>query len=179
MGRLHLLEDLPEIVRRRKLVPPGQVVEVWQDLYAPGDVWVGEETKAQLDAVGPPLAPKRSLPDEAVRIYYGPRLRDLGSLPREESLRARVVSAHGIAVAWITLDQFGARAGYEPRGPEDPVFFLRRPGGGAAHLWRLFRTRGEAVAYMTEYYGKDPEAEGWARGLPVADYAALLARPAD
>src|SRR2546422_7079004 len=29
------------------------------------------------------------------------------SLPREESLRARVVSGRGIAAAWITLDRFG------------------------------------------------------------------------
>src|SRR5207244_3590585 len=82
---------------------------------------------------------------------------DLESLPREESLKTRVLSAHGIAVAWITLDRFGQRASHEPTSPDDPVFHLRRVGGGAGHLWRLFRTRQEAVVYLGEAYGRDSE----------------------
>lgn len=98
------------------------------------------------------------------------------SLPTEESLRARVLSAHGIAVAWTTLDQFGAAIEYQPESPLDPVFFLRRPGGAMAHRWRLFRTRQEAVVFMREFYGNDSEAGEWAASLPVESYETLLAR---
>jgi len=92
----------------------------------------------------------------------------------EESLQARALSARGVAVAWITLNQFGERTEYEPQSPTDPIFFLRRPRGGAAHIWRLFRTKPEAIAYMREYYGKDPEAREWAQSLPVETFEELL-----
>jgi hypothetical protein len=89
-----------------------------------------------------------------------------------------VLSAHGIAVAWITVDQFGDRTVYEPTGPADPIFFLRRPGGSAAHIWRLFRTRAEARLYMAEYYGRDSEGRDWADTLSVETFEDLLARHA-
>jgi hypothetical protein len=111
-----------------------------------------------------------------VPVYYGPRLQDVESLPLEESLRARVLSARGIAVAWITYDQFGQRTVYEPTGPADPIFYLRRPGGTAAHIWRLFRTKPEARIYMAEYYGRDSEGRDWAETLPAETFDDLLAR---
>jgi hypothetical protein len=111
-----------------------------------------------------------------VPVYYGPRLQDVESLPLEESLRARVLSARGIAVAWITYDQFGQRTVYEPTGPADPIFYLRRPGGTAAHIWRLFRTKPEARVYMAEYYGRDSEGRDWAETLPAETFDDLLAR---
>jgi hypothetical protein len=114
----------------------------------------------------------------AVPVYYGPRLSDVESLPLEESLRARVLSARGIAVVWISYDQFGQRTVYEPTGPADPIFYLRRPGGTAAHIWRLFRTKPEARAYMAEYYGRDSEGREWAATLPAETYEDLLARHA-
>jgi hypothetical protein len=87
-----------------------------------------------------------------------------------------VLSAHGIAVAWITYDQFGQRTVYEPTGPADPIFYLRRPGGAASHIWRLFRTKPEARAYMAEYYGRDSEGRDWAETLPAETFEDLLAR---
>lgn len=178
MGRLYLISEGSEIVRRRKLVAPGGLVEAWPDLAVAGDFWMGEESKALLDAVGPPIKPKLWLEGACVPIYYGPRLSEIASLPPEESLRARVLSARGVAVAWVTLNQFGERTVYEPGSPADPVFFLRRPGGGTAHIWRLFRTRREAIAFMRESYGKDPEAIEWAQTLPVEHYEELLERRA-
>jgi hypothetical protein len=112
----------------------------------------------------------------AVPVYYGPRLSDVESLPLEESLRGRVLSARGIAVAWISYDQFGQRTVYEPTGPADPIFYLRRPGGTAAHIWRLFRTKQEARVYMAEYYGRDSEGRDWAETLPAETFDDLLAR---
>lgn len=165
MGALFLVTDGGEIARRRPLVPAGRLVEAWPDLFTRGEVWLGESAKTLLDAAGAPLAARLELESAAVPVYYGPRLSDVESLPAEESLQTRVLSAHGIAVAWITKDRFGERTQYEPKSPMDPVFYLRRPGGSAAHVWRLFQTRREAVAYMAEYFGDDPEARQWAEGL--------------
>jgi hypothetical protein len=179
VSRLYLTTAREEIARRRALVPKGQVVEAWPDHADGHALWIGAETKAILDAVGEPLATELALPADAVAVYYGPQLADLESLPREESLKTRVLSARGFAVAWITLDRFGQRASYEPTSPSDPVFHLRRVGGGAGHLWRLFRTRAEAATYMGEAYGRDSEGAEWARALGVGDFEELLKRYAE
>lgn len=176
MTRLFLVTDSAEITRRRRQAPPGHIVEAWPDLRAPGDWWVGEGSKAVLDAAGDALPARLTVDGAGVPIYYGPQLRDVDSLPSEESLRGRILSAHGIGAAWITLDAAGERNTYQPSAPEDPVFFLRRPGGGSAHVWRLFSRRAEAEAYMREYFLRDEEAVAWARTLPAADWDDLLAR---
>ena len=176
MARLHAVPDAAEIAKRRKLLPPGRLLEAWPDLYVAGQAWVGDEARALLETVGGALAVKLSVDATAVPVYYGPRLSDVESLPLEESLRARVLSARGIAVAWISYDQFGERTVYEPTGPADPIFYLRRPGGTAAHIWRLFRTKPEARVYMAEYYGRDSEGREWAETLPAETFDELLAR---
>jgi hypothetical protein len=174
--RLYRVSGRDEILRRRALLPKGRVVEVWQDCGIAESFWVGEESKALLDTVAPPLPSDLAVAAAAVPVYYGPKLCDLDSLPREESTQARVLSAHGIAAAWITLDRFGERNQYVPTGPDDPVFHLRRVGGGAGHVWRLFRKRPEAIVYMGEAYGADSEGAEWATKLPVEDFDALIAR---
>lgn len=179
MSRLYLTTAKEEIARRRASAEKGRIVEAWPDQADGSAVWIGEDTKALLESIGGPLTVELSLPAESVAVYYGPQLCDIESLPREESLRTRVLSGRGIAVAWITLDRFGQRASYEPKSPADPVFHLRRVGGGAGHLWRLFRTRDEAVTYMNEAYGRDSEGAEWARGLAVADFEELLKRYAE
>lgn len=176
MARLHALPDAGEVARRRRLLPPGRLLEAWPDLYVAGQAWVGDHARALLEEAGGPLPVTLSVEAAAVPIYYGPRLSDVESLPLEESLRARVLSAHGIAVAWITYDQFGQRTVYEPSGPADPIFYLRRPAGSAAHVWRLFRTKAEARVYMAEYYGRDSEGRDWAESLPAETFDELLAR---
>ena len=173
---LSLVEGKDEVLRRRARVPAGQIVEAWADHQQPGAFWLGEESKRLLDAVDAPLPALLTLPDESVPIYYGPRLCDVDSLPREESVRARALSSRGIAVAWITLDRFGDRMRYEPKGMDDPVFYLRRVGGGASHVWRIFRTRDEAVTYLTDAYGATDESLEWARRLAVASFDELVTR---
>jgi len=176
MGRLYLVQDAGEIARRRKLLPSGRVVEAWPDIDAGGHFWISETSKALLDEVGMPLPVTLSLDDGLVPIYYGPRLRDVESLPFEESLRTRVLSERGIAVAWITLDRFGTRTAHEPEGPADPIFFLRRPAGTTAHIWRLFSRRTDAQSYMAEHFGQ--EGQEWADALPVESFGELLERHA-
>ena len=177
MTRLYFMADTPEMLRRRARVPKGSVVEAWPDMGVGGTFWVGEDSRALLDAAGEaPMTAKLALPSEAVPIFYGPQLCDLESLPREESLRARVLSSHGVAVAWVTLNPMGERASHEPKSLDEPVFHLRRPGGGSGHLWRLFRTKAAAVAWMEHTYGKDSEGAEWARALPAEDFEALLKR---
>jgi len=175
VSRLYLVAAGEEIARRRAQVPAGRVIEAWGDLYSPGRFWLGEESKTLLDSVGAPMPIELDLPATSVALYYGPRLRDLDSLPPEESLKARVLSAHGIAAAWVTLDRFGERVTYQPTSPRDPMFHLRRRGGGAGHLWRLFPSRDAARTYMAEVYG-EPEAVEWAKAVAVEDFNALLSR---
>ena len=145
MVRLFLVTDRSEIDRRRRLLGPSEVVEVWEALHAPdvtwlgdpelrriayqradaiptpGLFWVGESAKAALDRTDVPLPHLLAVPEASVPVYYGPWLRDTESLPGEESLRARVLSARGIAVAWATYDQTGARLEYQPANPLDQV----------------------------------------------------------
>ena len=198
MGRLYLVQDKEEVDRRKKLLDPSLVIEVWQDLYA-GEVawlgddasrrvaysqkrerppaglfWLGESSKLALDGVGEPLPFLLAVDENSIPVYYGPRLTDIESLPGEESLRARVLSAHGIAVQWVTYNQFGERSNYQPGSPIDPTFYLRRPRGHAAHLFRLFRTKREAIAFITEYYSTDPEALEWAHRLPGESFEQVV-----
>jgi hypothetical protein len=178
MSRLYFMTDGGEMVRRRALVPKGSIVEAWPDIAVGGGTfWVGEDSKTLLDAAGEARMPvKLSVPAEIVPVFYGPQLCDLESLPREESLRARVLSAHGVAVAWVTLNPMGERASHEPKSLDEPTFHLRRPGGGAGHLWRLFPTKADAVAFMERTYGTISEGADWARALPADDFDALIKR---
>lgn len=178
MGRLYLVADGGEIARRRPQVPTGRLVEAWPDLYARGEFWIGETAKGLLEGAGEPLPVKLTLDAAAVPIYHGPKLADIDSLPGEESLQTRVLSAHGIATAWITLDRFGQRNQYQPQSPADPVFYLRRPGGTAAHVWRLFQSRREAAVYMAEYFGAESEGRQWADELEAATWEEMIERHA-
>ena len=96
-----------------------------------------------------------------------------GAMPRT-TLSLDVDRVQVLAVAWITVNAFGERTEYEPQSPSDPIFFLRRPRGDTAHMWRLFRSRHDAIAYMREHFGRDPEALEWAEHLPVQDYEELI-----
>jgi hypothetical protein len=49
-------------------------------------------------------------------------------------------------------------------------------GGGANHVWRLFRTREEAVEFMTRHFPDDAKAKVWAEALPFRKYSELLSR---
>src|SRR5207247_6201848 len=132
MGRLYCRADGDEMVRRRARIPKGFVVEAWADRRGGSAFWVGEDSKRLLDEAGEaPMPARLSVPDDGVPVFYGPRLCDVESLPREESLRARVLSMQGIAVAWITLDPSAGRGSYDPRSPADPCFHLPPPGAAA------------------------------------------------
>ncbi len=152
MSKLYLVADQGEIARRRPKVAAGQLVEAWPDLFVRGEFWMGARAKALLDETGPPLLAKLAVEDSAVPVYYGPRLADVESLPDIESLQTRVLSAHGVAVAWITVNQLGERTQYEPQGPTDPVFYLRR------------------------HFGRDPDGRQWAENVPAASWDEMLTR---
>jgi hypothetical protein len=200
VAHLFLVTDRAEIDRRRRLVGPGEVVEVWEALHAPevswlgdpelrriayqradsaptpGLFWIGASSKALLDRAGAPLPHLLAIPEATIPVYYGPSLRDTESLPSEESLKARVLSARGIAVVWATYDAAGNRLDQRPTDPLDPVFYLRRPRGHAVHAWRLFRARAEAVRYATDRSAEDEEARRWAEAIPANDFDDLARR---
>ena len=202
MGRIYLVAGREEIDRRKPPAASGPPIEAWQDLYADevfwlgddqarqvayaspvrattpgaGLYWLGEADKQRLDGPRGPLPFVLAIPEDAVPVYYGPRLADHDSLPAEASLRARTLSARGIAVVWTTLDAAGRRNEYQPASPTDATFYLRRPGSRVAHLWRLFRTRTEARAWVGEHLAADPDAARWATALPAEDFSALAER---
>jgi hypothetical protein len=200
VAHLYLVIDRSEIDRRRRLLGPGEIAEVWEALHAPdvswlgdpelrriayqrkeapataGLFWIGESTKALLDRAGPPLPYLLSLPEERVPVYYGPWLRETESLPAEESLKARVLSARGIAVVWATYDAAGNRLEHQPSDPLDPVFLLRRPRARVVHAWHLFRSRAEAILYASQALAGDEDLARWAESLPVTDFDELVRR---
>jgi hypothetical protein len=200
MGRVYLVSDDGEIARRRRELP-GRLIEAWPDLYLgdlfwlgddearraaysvehreprPGTLyWIGEASKAALDRVGRPLVWDLAIEEISVPIYYGPGLTDTESLPAEDSVRARVLSAHGIAAIWTTFDASGARVEHRPTSPLDPLFHLRRPGGTTVHLFRTLTTRAEAVNVTATGPRPEPGASEWAQKLPAEDFADLIGR---
>jgi hypothetical protein len=202
MGRVYLVSDDGEIARRRRELP-GLLIEAWPDLYRgdlfwmgddearraayavehreplPGALyWIGEASKAALDRVGSPLPWDLAVEETSVPIYYGPGLTDTESLPAEDSVRARVLSAHGIAAIWTTYDASGARVEHRPTSPLDPIFHLRRPGGASLHLFRTLTTRTEAVDVTAAGRLHHPGASDWAEKLPAEDFADLIRRHA-
>ena len=202
MGRIYLVKDRAEIERRRPLLP-GVTIEVWLDLHA-GDLfwmgdeerrraaytstererqpesqyWIGETSKAALDGAGEPLAWELAIDESLVPVYYGPWLADADSLPNEDSIRARALSARSIAVAWSTYDRLGQRVEYRPASPLDEKFYLRRPRGRMLHLFHGFGTKADAVAAMAVRSADDSAACAWAESLPVPDFSALMNRAA-
>jgi len=202
MGRVYLVSDHGEITRRRRALP-GVLIETWPDLYL-GDLfwlgddearraayaaehrapppdalyWISEAGKAALDGIGGPLAWDLAVDAASVPIYYGPQLTDPESLPTEDSVRARVLSAHAIAAIWSTYDASGVRVEHQPTSPLDPSFYLRRPGGKTVHLFRAVATRAEALTVMAARSSHDHEAVHWAEKLPAEDFADLVERHA-
>jgi hypothetical protein len=45
-------------------------------------------------------------------------------------------------------------------------------------MWRLFRSKREAIDWMTEAHGADSEGVEWARALPADDFDGLVTRHA-
>src|SRR5260370_1329209 len=89
MARLYFMADGDEMVRRRARVPKGSVVEAWADQRGGGAFWGGEESRRLLDEAGEaPMPARLSGPDAAGPGFYGPRLCDAQSVPRQEALGA-------------------------------------------------------------------------------------------
>lgn len=178
MGTLVLVRATADFRARRERaardLPKGRLVETWRDVFLPDLFWMGEETKAALDAGGAePLPAVARVEEEAVPIWQG-TVEDAESLPPPRSIRTRTLAGHGIAVAWVRPLRGGVRLPHEPTGPEDAFFYLMRVGGSPNHLWRLFRSRADAQRHVAIAPPGDPRAVAWAEGLAHEDYAALL-----
>jgi hypothetical protein len=175
MSRIYRIDDGRAVRERQRALPRGTVVEAWLDVFEPGRFWVSDATKRLLDGTGPPLTSSASVEGSRIAIFLPDEPRDAGSLPSEDSLRARVVAGHGIAVTWYgTTAQAGGRPLPEPTSPEDAFFYLMKMGGRANHAWRLFRTRDEAVEFMARNFPDDARAR--AEALPVVSYSDFLSR---
>ena len=191
MARLFLVTDRSEIDRRRRLLNPGEVVEVWEALHAPdvawlgdpelrriayqragaaptpGLFWLGESAKAALDRVGPPLPHLLAVPGRGrSRLLRAVAPRHRGPSGGRVAQGTRAVGARHRG-GRATYDHPGARLEYQPADPLGPVFYLRRARAKAVHAWRLFRSRQEAVQYATEMLKGDEDAARWAETFPA------------
>ncbi len=175
MSRIFRIDDGRALRERQRALPKGSVAEAWPDVFEPGSFWIGDGTKRLLDGTGTPLTPSAVVEGSRIAIFFPDDLREPASLPTEESLRVRVLAGHGIAVTWYgTPSHAGGRSLPEPTSPEDAFFTLMKMGGSRNHVWRLFRSRDEAVEFMARSFPNEARARAWAEGLPVARYPDLL-----
>jgi hypothetical protein len=175
MSRIYRIDEGRAVRERQRALPKGTVVEAWPDVFDPGTFWISEATKRLLDGSGAPLRPSASVESSRIPLYLPEEPRDAASLPSEESLRVRVLAGHGIAVTWYgTTSHAGERPLPEPSSPQDAFFYLMKMGGSANHVWRLFRTRDEAMEFMARYFPDDAGAGAWTEALQVPRYPDLL-----
>jgi hypothetical protein len=177
MTQIFRIENGRAVRERQRALPQGSVVDAWPDVFEPRTFWIGETTKRILDAAGAPLPASAVVEASRIAVFFPDEPHDRASLPSEESLRVRVLSAHGIAVTWFgTTEGMARRPLPEPVSPEDAFFFLMRMGSRINHAWRLFRTRDEAIEFMPRHFADDAEARAWAETLPAGSYSELLRR---
>lgn len=175
MSRIYRIDDGRAVRERQRALPKGIVAEAWPDVFEPRTFWISEATKRLLDGAGGPLTPSAVVEDSRISIYFPQGAREPASLPSEESLRVRVLAGHGIAVTWYgTPSHPEGRPLPEPTSPEDAFFTLMKMGSSVNHVWRLFRTRDEAVEFMPRSFPEDARARTWAESLAVARYSELL-----
>ncbi|MBI2002741.1 MAG: hypothetical protein HYS69_16430 [candidate division NC10 bacterium] len=175
MSRIYRIDDGWAVRERQRALPKGIVAEAWPDVFEPGTFWISQATKRLLDGAGGPLTPSAVVEGSRIPIYFPEGTEERDSLPSEESLRVRVLAGHGIAVIWYgTPSRPGGRPLPEPTSPEDAFFTLMKMGSRVNHLWRLFRTRHEAVEFMGRHFPQDARARTWAEALAVARYSELL-----
>ena len=142
-----------------------------------GQAWVGRGAEAPAGCRRRPAARRASRwTRRAVPVYYGPRLCDVESLPAEESLRSRVLSAHGIAVAWITLDARRAHACTSRQSPRTrssscggPAATPRTSGASSGRSGRRASTWPSTTAAT-------PRARRGPRAFPRRRWDELIAR---
>ena len=155
---------------------PGQYFEIWPDVFEGGLYWVSGAAKALLDEVKVPHEVRWTVDEERVPIFYGgppPGTHDL--LPGAESVRARALAGRGIGVALV--EEGSGRPSLEPSGPEDAYFFLSRPRAGRYFIWRLFRSKEDARAFIRKHHFADADLEGWLAASPVERFADLPRPP--
>ncbi|HSB78996.1 MAG TPA: hypothetical protein VLM91_09420 [Candidatus Methylomirabilis sp.] len=175
MTRIFRIEDGRAVRERQRALPRGTVVDAWPDVFDPRAIWIGETTKRMLEEKGAPLPASAVVEGSRIGVFFPDEPRDQASLPPEESLRMRVLSGHGMAVAWFgTTEGKGKRPLPEPVSPEDAFFFLMRMGSRINHAWRLFRAQDEAIEFMRRHFPDNAEARTWADALPAASFKELL-----
>lgn len=165
----------PAILRQVRPQAPGEVVELWPDVFEAGLYWLAPETRALLDACGVEVSYLYKVDEAAIPLFGLERYPgDPAELPAPASVRTRTVAGHGIGVEFVQALREGDTPAAEPTAPTDAVFFLRRPGGGVNFLWRLFRSRGDAAHQAAQRRGRDPGFAAWVEQLGVEDFSGLL-----
>ncbi len=175
MSRVFRIDDRLAVRKRQSELPAGIVVQVWPDVFDPRASWISEETRRLLERENAPLPVGAIAEAASVSLFLPGEVRDDSTLPSSDSLAVRVLAGHGIAATWYsTPARPGGRPAVEPASPEDPFFTMMRMGSQVNHMWRLFRTRDDAVRFMQKHFATDRAAQEWAARLGVASFQELL-----
>jgi len=163
------------LFRQVRAKAPGRVIELWPDVFAAELYWLAPETRALLDACGAEVRYLYKVEEAAVPLYGLERYPGSpADLPAPDSVRTRTLAGHGIGVEFVQALREGDTPAAEPTAPTDAVFFLRRPGGEMNFLWRLFRSRADAMHQAAQRRGTDPGFAAWVEQLRVEDFSGLL-----
>ncbi len=153
----------------------GRYVEIWSDVFEEGIFWVADEARVALDDVKIPFEIVRQIPVDRVRVYCAAHLQpDPDSLPKEDSVRARVLAGHGIAAVLFFIGDGKTMPPEEPTHPRDALFYLSKPGAKQYYLWRLFRSKEDAEHHVAQRLREDEGARDWAASLPALSYGELV-----
>ncbi len=166
---------LGELWRQLRERLKGRYVEIWSDVFEEGIFWVADEARAALEEVKIPFEIVRQIPAQRVRVYHAAHLHtDPESLPKEDSVRARVLAGHGIAAVLFFIGDGKTMPPEEPTHPRDALFYLSKPGAKYYYLWRLFRSKEDAERHVAQRFKEDEGAREWVASLPVLSYGELM-----
>ena len=150
-------------------------VEIWVDVFDPAIHWAAEVARAVLDEVGIGYRVTGEVNAEAIPVFFPAGLETPPEiLPDGDSLRARILAGHGIAAALVSVASSANPPREEPTTPEDSLFYLSKPGGGRYCIWRLFRSKEDAVYHMQRSFPDDPGGAEWIEQVRGGDYTSLL-----
>lgn len=165
---------LGELWRQLRERLKGRYVEIWSDVFEEGNFWVADEARAALEEVKIPFETVRQIPADRVKVYRAAHLHtDPESLPKEDSVRARVLAGHGIGAVLFFIGDGKMMPPEEPTHPRDALFYLSKPGAKQYYLWRLFRSKEDAELHVTHKLKEDEGARDWVASFPVLSYSEL------
>jgi hypothetical protein len=136
------------------------------------DVFVATaETREALDRSDVPYNPLAEEETTSVAVFHSSLSREeLGDY--EDAIKALALSYRAIAMACVGVNG-ETDLGFDLSDDTSLYTYFTAP-AGHTFIWRLFRTRDEAVDFMSRLTLGDRTAVAWAKGIPLASSAELV-----